>query len=351
VKKIIATLLKENVKLIKKSKEPAWITPMAAMLTKKYFSDPAWIYECKFDGERVIAYKNGKDVHLLTRNKISVNDTYPELVAALKKQKAHSFIIDGEVVAFKHGITSFETLSERMRLKDPERVQASDVKVFYYIFDSMYFDGHQITKLPLISRKTILKNALTFTSPLRYTEHKVGHGIDYYHQACKIGWEGIMAKNAASTYQNKRSRDWLKFKCVQVQEFVIAGYTEPQGGRVGFGALLLGYYDGKKLKFAGKVGTGFDDALLQDLGSELQKLEQKKCPFAQSASGEAIAKTDKSLPKKDVHWVKPKLVAQIGFEEWTKYGRLRQPRFLGLRDDKTAKDVMREDIKQLISDL
>lgn len=311
---------------------------MAAMLTKKYFSDQSWIYECKFDGERIIAYKNGADVTLLTRNKINVNDTYPELVAALKKQKIKSFIIDGEVVAFKHGITSFEKLSERMRLKDPERVKESDVKVFYYLFDILYFDGYQITKLPLIKRKTILKNALTFTNPLRYTEHKAGHGIDYYHQACKIGWEGIMAKDASSSYVSKRSRDWLKFKCVQVQEFVIAGYTEPQGERDGFGALLLGYYDGKILKFAGKVGTGFDDALLQELGKQLQKIEQKKCPFG----------ADDSLPKRKMVWVKPKLVAQIGFEEWTKYGKLRQPRFLGLREDKEAKDVVREDIKQLI---
>ncbi|MDR3551136.1 MAG: non-homologous end-joining DNA ligase [Candidatus Babeliales bacterium] len=338
MKKVLNTIFKENEKLIKKAAEPAWITPMAAMLTKKYFSDPAWIYECKFDGERVIAYKDGTEVILLTRNKINVNDTYPELVTALKKQKIKSFIIDGEVVAFKHGITSFETLSERMRLKNPERVKTNDVKVFYYIFDILYFDGYQITKLPLIKRKTILKNGLTFTNPLRYTEHKVGHGVDYYHQACKIGWEGIIAKNAASSYQSKRSSDWLKFKCVQVQEFVIGGYTEPQGGRAGFGALLLGYYDGKILKFAGKVGTGFDDALLQDLGSQLQKNEQKKCPFG----------ADESLPKRKVFWVKPKLVAQIGFEEWTKYGKLRQPRFLGLREDKDAKDVVREDIKQLV---
>lgn len=338
MKKVLSTILKENAKLIKQTIEPAWITPMAAKLTKKYFSDQAWLYECKFDGERVIAYKDGSDVTLLTRNKIKVNDTYPELVAALKKQKIKTFIVDGEVVAFKHGITNFETLSERMRLKDPELVKASDVKVFYYIFDILYFDGYQVTKLPLIKRKTILKNALTFTKPLRYTEHKVGHGVDYYHQACKIGWEGIMAKNAASPYVSKRSSDWLKFKCVQVQELVIGGYTEPQGEREGFGALLLGYYDDKEFIFAGKVGTGFDDALLQELGKNLQDIEQKKCPF----------RADESLPKRKIHWVKPKFVAQIGFEEWTKYGKLRQPRFLGLREDKNAKDVVREDIKQLI---
>jgi len=353
MKKILKNLLEEYKGLItkekliltnnkkagaQKTKKFSWIAPMAAMLTKKYFSDPTWIYECKFDGERLVMYKNGTNVKIMTRNKHLVNSTYPELVKAAEKQSASSFIIDGEVVAFKHGVTSFEKLNERMRLTKEASVSASTIKIYFYIFDIMYLDGYNITRLPLIRRKTILKNAISFKDPLRYTEHKTGDGVAYYHHACRIGWEGIMAKNAASTYQSKRSRDWLKFKCVQMQELVVGGYTHPSGDRQGFGALLLGYYDGKTLKFAGKVGTGFNDALLADLGKQLAQIEQTKCPFV----------ADEKLPKKDVHWVKPKIVAQIGFEEWTKYGRLRQPRFLGLRDDKKAKDVVREDIKQLV---
>lgn len=338
MKKVIATIIKDNADKIKKTKEPAWITPMAALLTKKYFSNPAWIYECKFDGERVIAYKEKDHIKILTRNKIVINDTYPELVTALKKQKTETFIIDGEVVAFKNGITSFEKLAERMRLKNPLLIAASDVKIFYYVYDILYFDGYQITSLPLIQRKAILKHGITFGPLIRYTEHKAGHGIDYYHQACKIGWEGVMAKDASSTYQSKRSRDWLKFKCVQVQEFVIGGYTMPQGQRPAVAALVLGYYDGTELKYAGKVGTGFSDALRIELQEAMHKIAAKKPAFA----------ADDDLPKRNVIWIKPKLVAQIGFEEWTKHGKLRQPRFLGLRPDKDAKDVVREDVKQLV---
>jgi bifunctional non-homologous end joining protein LigD len=166
---------------------------------------------------------------------------------------------------------------------------------------------------------------------LRFTEHRETEGEDYYRRACQKGWDGTIAKNADSAYLSKRTRDWLKFKCKQEQEFVIGGYTDPRGGRSGFGALLLGYYRGAKLVYAGKVGTGFNQDLLRRLGKKLARLETPVSSFAEDG-----------LPRRGVHWVKPKLVAQIGFTEWTAGGKLRHPRFLGLRHDKRPEDVVRE---------
>jgi ATP-dependent DNA ligase len=179
-------------------------------------------------------------------------------------------------------------------------------------------------------RKQLLKGAFSFSELIRFVPHQ-DEGEQFFEEACQKGWEGIIAKKADGAYVHGRSRDWLKFKCVQQQELVIGGYTEPHGERIAFGALLVGYYEGDKLRYAGKVGTGFDEETLRDLHDRLSELERETPPF-----------DEEDLPGDEVHWVSPKLVAEIGFEEWTKHDKLRQPRYLGLRRDKPAEDVVRE---------
>ena len=304
---------------------------MLATLTDDRFSDPDWIFERKLDGERVLVFRKGKRVRLLSRNKKLLNNTYPELVEAYKKQPNRSFIVDGEVVAFQDRITSFSRLQGRMKITDPEEARKSPIAIYHYLFDLLSLDGYDTTRVPLRHRKTLLRKAFTFHGPLRFTAHRVAKGEKFYKEACKAGLEGLIAKNVDSEYVHTRSRDWLKFKCVSEQEFVIGGYTDPQGARVGFGALLVGYYKGKQLKYAGMVGTGYDDQLLRDLQKKLCKIEKDDPPFSKD-----------SLPKKNVHWVKPRLVGQVGFTEWTGDGKLRHPRFKGLRRDKKPRDVVRE---------
>lgn len=317
---------------LKKRAQPRWESPMLATLTQQRFSDENWIFERKLDGERCLAFVSAGEVRLLSRNKKELNAHYPELADALAAQAESDFIVDGEVVAFKGKLTSFTRLQERMHITDPDVARKSDVAVFFYIFDLLYLDGFELTEVPLRHRKVVLKQALHFADPLRFVTHRNTEGMDFFNEACEKGWEGIIAKRADSTYQHSRSRDWLKFKCVMRQEFVIGGYTEPAGSRLGFGALLLGYYDNDTLNFAGKVGTGFDDETLRSLHAKMQDLEQSGSPFAK----------DSDLPAHDIHWIEPELVAQIGFEEWTQHDKLRQPRFLGLREDKAAHDVVRE---------
>jgi ATP-dependent DNA ligase len=200
------------------------------------------------------------------------------------------------------------------------------------VFDLLYLDRYDTRRVPLRYRKELLRNSFDFQHSLRFTEHRETEGEAYYREACQRGWEGAIAKNGDSEYVFRRTRDWLKFKCTREQEFIIGGYTDPQGKRIGFGALLVGYYDRGKLMYAGKVGTGYDHASLQRLGWQLARLETATSPFAGDG-----------LPRRSVHWVKPKLVAQIGFTEWTPGGKLRHPRFLGLREDKRPEQVMRED--------
>lgn len=319
-------------KKAKKTALSSTIKPMLATLTHSYFFKPDWIYERKFDGERCFAIKKGTTVQLKSRNNISLNSSYPEIKKALEKLSAvESVILDGEVVAFSGAVTSFEKLQSRMHVKDVASIKGPKAKVYYYIFDILYADGYDITKLPLIERKHILEKLFSFKDPLRLTEYKFKTSESYYKLACTKGWEGLIAKDTKAAYQHKRSRAWLKFKCVANQELVIGGYTDPKGSRVGFGALLLGYYKQGKLYYAGKVGTGFDTATLRALSKEFKKISLTKCPFVNFDD-----------PQKNVNWVKPILVAEIGFEEWTKHNKLRHPRYQGLRRDKKAKSVKQE---------
>jgi DNA ligase D-like protein (predicted ligase) len=252
------------------------------------------------------------------------------LASALQIQKAAPFIMDGEIVTFEHGLTSFAKLQQRMQVQHPSAELRRKIPVSFYAFDLLYLDGYDLRQLPLRSRRELLVSALDFKEPLRLTEYRETEGQAYFEESCRRGWEGVIAKNAESVYVSGRSRDWLKFKCTNEQEFVIGGYTDPKGERTGFGALLVGYYDAGKLIYAGKVGTGYDTSTLQRLGKQLSRLETTYCPFAGAAATGRV------------HWTKPQLVAQIGFAEWTTAGKLRQPRFLGLRTDKTPQEVVRE---------
>lgn len=311
--------------------QPEWIDPMLATLTDDHFSDPGWIYERKLDGERCLAYRDGKKVRLLSRNEQRLNDSYPELEEAIAGQPQDDFVVDGEVVAFSHGVTSFQRLQQRMQVKDRRKARSSRIAVYYYVFDLLHLAGHSTEQLPLRERKRLLRNAFDFDDPIRFTVHRNEHGEDYLEDACRRGWEGLIAKDAGAPYVHARSRKWLKFKCIGRQELVVCGFTDPKGSRVGFGALLLGYYDSDDLVYAGKVGTGFDDDTLRSLSKRLQSLERTTSPLDR---GDPAAK--------GTHWVRPKLVAEIGFTEWTDDGRLRHPRFLGLRRDKEASEVVRE---------
>jgi bifunctional non-homologous end joining protein LigD len=311
--------------------QPKWVAPMLATLTDEVFSRQSWLFEPKWDGERCLAFRCGRDLNLFSRNRIRLNTKYPEVVEAIYQQAATSFIADGEIVAFNGAITSFAKLQPRMQVEHPSADLIRKVPVWFYLFDLLYLDRYDIRQVPLRYRKEVLRNAFDFQDPLRFTEHRNTEGEPYYRRACRKGWEGVIAKNGDSVYVSRRTRDWLKFKCKQEQEFVVGGYTDPRGSRSWFGALLLGYYRGGKLVYAGKVGTGFDQDLLRHLGEKLARLEMSVSPFAEDG-----------LPRRGVHWVKPKLVAQIGFTEWTEAGKLRHPRFIGLRDDRRPEDVVRE---------
>jgi DNA ligase D-like protein (predicted ligase) len=311
---------------------PRWIEPMLATLTDERFSSPDWIFERKLDGERCLVYRRKSRVRILSRNRQPLNDTFPELVDVLASQAPRHYIVDGEIVAFSGNTTSFSRLQGRIGIKEPEAARASGIKVYLYLFDLLYLDDCYTTALPLRTRKQLLRRRLQFANPLRLTVHRNAQGEVLYREACDKGWEGLIAKRADSHYVQGRSRHWLKFKCVNQQELVIGGFTEPRGSRSGFGALLLGYYDNDQLHYAGKVGTGFDRQTLNDLAQRLAALRQDQCPYAQPPCDAGS----------EVHWVNPELVAQIGFKEWTPEGRLRHPRYLGLRRDKAARQVVRE---------
>jgi DNA ligase D-like protein (predicted ligase) len=218
-----------------------------------------------------------------------------------------------------------------MHISDPDRARRTGVAVYLYLFDLVYVDGHDLRQLANRARKRVLRRAFTFGGPIRFLAHRNRDGEAMYADACRRGLEGVIAKRAASSYTGKRSGDWLKFKCGHEQELVIGGFTAPQGSRTDFGALLVGHYEDGRLVYAGKVGTGFDRKTLASLGSRLRELEMDESPF------EGVDPVPRGT-----RWVRPELVGQFGFAEWTRDGRLRHPRYLGLRDDKPAREVVRE---------
>jgi bifunctional non-homologous end joining protein LigD len=304
--------------------------PMKAVLVGEPFSDPEWVFERKLDGERCGALRRAGSVTLLSRTGRALGAAYPEVADALAID-GPDLLIDGEIVAFKGGATSFERLQQRMGISDPERARRSPVSVYYYVFDILELDGEDLRPLPLLQRKARLRTAVEFRGHLRYTTYRRRDGETAFRAACRRGWEGVIAKRAESPYVAERSRDWLKLKCAHGQELVVGGWTAPKGSRRRFGALLVGYYDGDDLRYAGKVGTGFDARTLDRLGDELERRERDSSPFT---SGD---------PPRGARWAEPELVAEIAFAEWTRDGKLRQPRYQGLRDDKSAREVVREE--------
>jgi bifunctional non-homologous end joining protein LigD len=316
---------------LRRGRQPKWIDPMKAVLHEAPFSDPNWIYERKLDGVRCLAFRSPKGVRLLSRNDKSLNNSYPELAEALEREPCTEFIVDGEIVAFSGHITSFSRLQARMHVTDPDRARRVGVAVYFYLFDILHLEGYDTRRLDQRTRKRLLRGALDFHGRVRYLSHRNRDGELLFKDACRRGLEGLIAKRADGRYSSARSTDWLKLKCSHEQELVIGGFTAPHGKRTDFGALLVGYYQDGDLRYAGKVGTGFDQRTLTDLGERMRKLERPEPPFA-----------DVHPIPKGTHWIDPRLVGQFAFTEWTRDGRLRHPRYLGLRNDKRPREVVRE---------
>jgi DNA ligase D-like protein (predicted ligase) len=306
---------------------------MLATLTDQLPTGGKWVYEPKLDGVRALIYVSGRSVRLYSRNRKILNDAYPELVDALAEEVRGNAVLDGEVVAFdQRGITSFGRLQQRMQLRDPVRARRSQVAVHLYLFDCIHYDGTDLTRLPLLERKAVLADVAQYADPIRLTPFHTAGAAAMLRKACAKGEEGIIAKRADSRYVSARSADWLKIKCLRRQELVIGGYSAPQGSRERLGALLVGHYDGDQLRYAGKVGTGYDRRTLELLYRRLAPLHRTTSPFSAGP-----------FPTREIQWVTPKLVGEVGFSEWTSAGLLRHPRFLGLREDKAAREVRRED--------
>jgi len=279
---------------------PEWIEPMAATLTQDRFTGPEWIFERKFDGIRLIAFKQGPDVRLFSRNRLPQN--IPSVADAVAKLPAENVILDGEITWDRAGA--------------------------YHVFDIVWLD-EDVRLRPLHERRAMLQQ-LPLRSPLQHVAEL--DDPDPWERASREGWEGVIAKRRDSVYEHRRSPHWLKMKCEASQEFVVGGFTDPQGSRVGLGALLVGYYDQDDFVFAGKIGTGFDTKLLLDLRARLDAIERPASPFTRA----------KGLPRLRAHWVRPEIIVQVAFIEWTVHGKLRHPRLLGVRYDKNPRDVIRE---------
>ena len=280
---------------------PDWLEPMAATLTEERFVGPDWLFERKFDGIRLLAYKRGEDVQLLSRNRLP--QSMPAIATAIKALPARELILDGEVTWDGHS--------------------------GYHVFDVLWLNGELVTDRPLEDRRSLLES-LPLASPLQRVS--LVDDPAPWDLAKRKGWEGVIAKRRGSPYEHRRSKLWLKMKCEESQELVVGGFTDPQGSRVGLGALLVGYYEGQDFVFAGKIGTGFDTKMLTDLRGRLDALEIPASPFAKATG----------LPKLRVHWARPSIVVQVSFIEWTVHGKLRHPRLIAVRFDKDPRDVVRE---------
>lgn len=312
---------------------------MLATLQERPFSGPEWIFEIKYDGVRVLAERNGDTVELYGRNGTPIAHRYPELREALGKLPVDHFIIDGEIVALdERGQPNFQRLQARMHLTNPRDIERamSAAPVEGVFFDCLALDGYDLRSLPLLERKECLKRLLPRLGRARYSDHIAAAGEDFFDAASERGLEGVVAKRARSRYIGGRSRDWIKIKCQRRQEFVIGGYTDPQGGRTFFGALHLGLYQEKKLIYVSKVGTGFDTRTLKSVWEKLQPLARTNSPF-----------DEKSPAGRGHHWVEPKLVCEVRFSDWTHDGGIRHPAFLGLRADKKPEDCRKEEPQPL----
>ncbi len=297
---------------------PTGVKPMLATLVDAPFHEPGWVYEEKYDGIRILAEKDGRRVRLVTRNLIDRSADFPEVAAAVAKLPAPTLLLDGEVVLFDpKGISRFGLFGADTRRKP-----------VYVVFDVLYARGRDLRRLPFAERRAILEKEVRPGGPLRLARRLASDGFKAFEAARERGLEGIVAKDAASAYETgKRSPAWRKVKVRAEEEFVIGGYTAPEGARTHFGALLIGAFEDGRLRYAGKVGTGFTGKTLADLAQRFARLRRATSPFADAPR------------MRDATWLEPTLVAQIGFMEKTSDGKLRHPTFLGLRDDKSAAEV------------
>jgi bifunctional non-homologous end joining protein LigD len=308
--------------------------PQLATLVKDAPSGDGWLHEIKYDGYRIGCRIRGGRVTLISRNGKDWTAAFPDIAKAAAALPVSDALIDGEVaIVLTDGRTSFQMLQNAS--SGGSAGGTADGTLIYFVFDLLRLDGERVQALPLIDRKARLKALVgrRKTSRIRYADHVQGIGRAFFQQACRLGLEGIISKRASEPYRPGRGGDWVKTKCVLEQEFVIGGFTDPEGSRAGIGALLIGYYQGSKLIFSGKVGTGFTHAVALDLRRRLNAIEQKSCPFDPPPEGR-LGKT--------AHWVKPQLVCQVVFTEWTAEGKIRHPSFQGLRTDKKPKEVTRE---------
>jgi bifunctional non-homologous end joining protein LigD len=303
-------------KSLEKDRIPFRVSPMLATLVRKPFHQPGWIYEEKYDGYRILAYKEGDRVTLLSRNGNDRTATYASVARAIQQLRIRAVLLDGEVVAFdKHGISRFQLLQE------------GSSATTYAVFDCLYTPGRDLRGEPLTVRRAAAESAIESTKGLMISRRLPDNGQEAYKIAKKKGYEGLVAKDLSSPYFEGRSSKWLKVKVHQEEEMVIGGFTKPEGSRRYFGALLLGAYEDGKLRYVGKVGTGFNENTLASLYRKFEPLAQSKPAFVDPPR------------ERDVTYLRPKLVAQISFQEWTSDRKLRQPVFLGLRDDKRPKEV------------
>ncbi len=321
--------------------KPGFVEPMKALLVEKLPTGPEWTYEIKFDGIRALTVKEGARIRLFSRAAKEMTTKYPEIVEALARMPAKDAVLDGEIVALdEEGRSSFQLLqSSRM-------VAHARVPLLYYVFDAINLDGKDLRGLPLQPRKAMAKALVSGLSPtIRFSAEINGESTRVVREMQSRGLEGLIAKRRDSKYESgRRSGAWLKFKWRNEQEFVIGGFTPPKGSRARFGAILVGYYEGNHLRFAAKVGTGFDRRWLESLYKKFQKLKQGSCPFVNlpedltRSSGRGLTRAQ----MKNASWLKPELVCEVRFAEWTRDGHLRQPAFLGLREDRNPREVVRE---------
>jgi bifunctional non-homologous end joining protein LigD len=309
--------------------QPDWIAPQLAQLATAAPDGDQWLHEIKYDGYRFIAIRQGPKAQLLTRNGKDWSAKFPKVVRAIAQLPVSQAIFDGELCVLNEAsVSDFQALQNALHASSAGRM-------FYFLFDLLYYEGVDLRGCRLEDRKNLLATLLPKDdgSPLRLSDHMVGNGPETFRQACKLGVEGIVSKRADGRYESRRSPSWLKIKCSLEQEFVIGGYTDPQGGRTGFGALLLGYYEAGKLLYCGRVGTGFDTRTLESMTVRLKTLQQGKPPFANPPKG---------ADAWGVHWVAPRLVAQVKYAGITSDGMLRHAAFNGLREDKKASEVALE---------
>ncbi len=320
-----------GLKKARKAEQPEKIFPHLATLANDPPAGDKWIHEIKFDGYRILAFIKDKNIRLISRNGKDWTHKFPDIADGLKRFPVNQAILDGEIVMLrKDGTSDFQGLQNALK-------QNSKKKLDYYLFDLPHCEGYDLTDSPLEDRKSLLQTLVSKTggedTVIRYSDHIRSSGDQMYRHSCSLALEGIISKDSGSPYVQKRSKTWMKIKCMKRQEFLVGGYSEPSGSRTGFGALLLGYYEDNGFMYAGKVGTGFTEKTLTQLTHRLGELEQEKPAFDSPPKG---------AEAKDVHWIKPEVIVEVVFSQWTQEGHLRHPSFKGVREDKSPGEIVRE---------